>query len=202
MLGADKVFETMFTQIAQADPSGQAVLNHGGGRLRHQNLPACAHGHQTRRAVERSAVVVAVAQLGLARVQRHAHAQGAGLAPGLRLQTPLAGGDGDDAVEGRGKDSIQAIAGRLDDLAVVGLDGGAQDNVMPGQGGLHLFRMPVPKLGAALDIGEEEGDGAGREACEHATSEDAPAGESRWTSTTKYERLGERRQVTAPGHHH
>ena len=68
-----------------------------GGRG-HDDLATVCARHQARGAVDRTAVVVTVAQLDLARVQAHAHPQGPGDAPILPAQVLLGGSRGGKAV--------------------------------------------------------------------------------------------------------
>ncbi|HKW80359.1 MAG TPA: hypothetical protein VJQ49_05075 [Casimicrobiaceae bacterium] len=49
-----------------------------------------------------------------------------------------------------------AVAAHLDDPAVIVLDGGANDRVVPRQRDLHAVVLALPEAGAALDIGKQE----------------------------------------------
>jgi hypothetical protein len=48
-------------------------------------------------------------------------------------------------------------------VAVARFDGGAQEGIVQGEGGLHGVAVALPEGGGAGDVGEEEGDGAGGE---------------------------------------
>jgi hypothetical protein len=52
----------------------------------------------------------------------------------------------------------ERVPGGLEDAASAGFDRLPQSHVVPGEGEVHLFRVFLPELGAALDIGEEKGD--------------------------------------------
>ena len=54
-----------------------------------------------------------------------------------------------------------AIADGLVEDAVVGVDEALEDGQVPIDGLPHGGPVPLPQRGAALDVGEEEGDGAG-----------------------------------------
>jgi hypothetical protein len=55
----------------------------------------------------------------------------------------------------------KGVAHDLKDMAVMGLDGRAQDGVVPRPQGFPRIATLARKFGAALDVREEEGDGAG-----------------------------------------
>ena len=54
----------------------------------------------------------------------------------------------------------KGIADGLEDMAAVGFDGLAEQGVVVGEGETHGLGELLPELGAALDVGEQEGDGA------------------------------------------
>ena len=92
MLGPAKVFEALLAQIGQGRAPGELVAHQLGGGGGEQDLPSGGDRHQAGGAVERRAKIVAIAQLGLAGMQPHAHAQRAGEArPGFACQGLLAG---------------------------------------------------------------------------------------------------------------
>ena len=59
------------------------------------------------------------------------------------------------------KCDAESIADDLEDMALMGLEGFAQGGVMPLPTCFPLGGMRLGELRAALDVGEEEGDGAG-----------------------------------------
>ena len=81
VLGPCEVAQAVLAEVLQRDAGGQCVLEELRGGLRDEDLTAVGAGHEPRGAVHRWPVVVAVAQLGLAGVQAHAHAQLAEVAP-------------------------------------------------------------------------------------------------------------------------
>jgi hypothetical protein len=56
------------------------------------------------------------------------------------------------------KGSAKGIAHGFEDVAAVGLNGGAEESVVAGQRLLHRFEVLLPEAGAAFDVGEQEGD--------------------------------------------
>ncbi len=59
-------------------------------------------------------------------------------------------------VERIGKHGVNAVARRLDDLAMVALDGAPRELVVAGEGGAHALGHFLPEAGAPFDIGEEK----------------------------------------------
>ena len=51
---------------------------------------------------------------------------------------------------------VEGITDCLEDTSALGLDGMAEQLVVPGEGHAHLFRVLLPALGAALNIGKEK----------------------------------------------
>ena len=122
-----------------------------------------AGGQQAREAVQPGSEVVAVAGFGGGGVQRHADPQGADVCSGQgsAAQRPLGSERGGDGIRCRGEGRLHGIADRLEEHAAVGLDGRAQQGEVALDRGRHRRPVPLPQRGAALDVGEEEGDGAG-----------------------------------------
>ena len=61
-----------------------------------------------------------------------------------------------------GKEAVALTSASYRD-AVVSLDLGGEQRVVPGQGGPHVVGVLLPELGAALDVCEEVGDDSGRQ---------------------------------------
>ena len=164
-LGMLQVLEPMLAQVAQGDACGKLAAHQLLGRERDQRLPAMRDGAQPGTAVDGGAVVVALAQVGLAGVQRHAHAQRRGCRPGLGMQRLLEGGSGGDGIGGARKDgeAAVALAAWPHDMPIVLGDDLLDQRIMPHERLAHRIAVLLPERGAALDVGEEEGDGAGRQ---------------------------------------
>jgi hypothetical protein len=105
-------------------------------------------------AVEGEAEVVAVAQLGHAGVEGHAHAEGADFVPGLGVERVGSSGEG----------STEGIADSFEDTAAMSVDGVPEEHVMARKRRGHGLGMLLPEAGAALDVGEEKGNRPRRQA--------------------------------------
>ncbi len=112
--------------------------------------------HQSTRAVEGGAEVVAIALLGGSRVYPYASAQRAGRAPHLGEERAYRVGGGHDRVDRFREHRVDAVTGRLDDVAVFRLDRLAQDRVVTRECVAHCIGMLFPQSRRALEIGEEE----------------------------------------------
>jgi hypothetical protein len=146
--------------LAQVDQLRFALPEQGSSGGRQEDLPAVGGGHQPRGAVDGRPVIIAVAQLGLAGMERHTGAEGARVSPGLGLQ-PLLRGDGRlGGRRGRGKGGVQSIARLLDHGPAVGIDGLPEQGIMPRQGRRHGPGMRFPEAGAGLQVAEEKSHGA------------------------------------------
>jgi hypothetical protein len=123
--------------------------------------------HEARRAVEGRAEVVAVARLGLAQVDVHPHAQVAEAlaerAPILRRQRPLRVRRRHQGRVGVLERGVEGVAHRLEHQAAAFLDRRAQQRVVPRQGGGHGRAALLPARRRALDVREQEGQGAAGE---------------------------------------
>ena len=92
LLGTAEIFELVRAQVTERERRRQrdrATRFRGG--VREQDLAAVAQREHAGDAVERRAEVVAIAQLGHPGVERHAHAQRAGHAPGFCVERALGG---------------------------------------------------------------------------------------------------------------
>ena len=58
---------------------------------------------------------------------------------------------------------VNAITGHLNDVARMLLNDLTQDGFLAAKGVLHQIVLLLPERGAAFNIGEQEGDGAGRQ---------------------------------------
>ena len=72
-------------------------------------------------------------------------------------------GTGMQCGTGAAKGRTEFIPDGLEDIAIPGLDGLAQDAVMLVQSAAHEKGVFFPETGAPFDIGEEKGDLAGRD---------------------------------------
>jgi 3-oxoacyl-[acyl-carrier protein] reductase len=113
--------------------------------------------------VHGEADVAAVLDLGLARVQADAHPRRRLLGPVVAEERPLGlyrTPDGEDRSREGGEEGVSL---RVDDDAGVALDRFADEPVVRGEDiAVALAPERVQQPGRALDVGEEEGDGAAR----------------------------------------
>src|SRR5690348_8843995 len=85
-----------------------------GGCLREKHLIAMPDRKETNRTVESLTEVVAVTLLGVAGVQRHAHAQRTELRPVLGLKGLLGGNSGSQPICRDGKSGMETISPTFD----------------------------------------------------------------------------------------
>ena len=165
-LRAAEILEAVHPEVGQARVLGQPVDDEPRGRVRYEDLIAVPDGAQPSAADHGLAEVVAfVAQLRLARVDRHAHVEVAALGPLLTEEPSL-------RVD-RGGDGIGRACERRDDaVALPLLDGSnatmvsddlVEDLVVPRDGHRHRARSVLPPSRRPLDVSEEEADCAGRQ---------------------------------------
>src|SRR3954447_15246155 len=69
--------------------------------------------------------------------------------------------DGGNRMRCGGKGRLHRIAYHREERAAVPLNGGSQERQMACDSRRHRDLVPLPERGTALDVGEEEGDGAG-----------------------------------------
>ena len=129
--------------------------------LRQQHLAAMRRAHDARGAIHRWTEVVVVAVLDGADVQAAAHLQADALGSrrvGERLQERECR---DERVGRRVEHGEEPVAEHLDDRAAMALDRAARERVMALQRARHAIRLCFPQPGAALDVREQNGRGAG-----------------------------------------
>ena len=161
-LRSDQVLQSPLAHVAQRDIGRKMIAHQFLGGQRQQDLSAVRCFHQPRRAVQRRAIVITTALFRRAAVQGHPRLDGE-VAPGVGLQRPLRGKTRRNRIGRDRKRRMGTVASGLDDIAVVSLDGVAQDLIVVRQRLLHrrVLRLPQPR--AALDVGEQERDRAGRQ---------------------------------------
>ena len=158
-----EVLEPVLAEVAYGGPLGDGVLDQAAGGAGDDHLAAVGRPGDPGRAVDVDADVVVPAQHPLAGVQAHAHPHREPLRPGVGGQAPLGRHRGPDrrhrAREG-GEERV-ALGADLDPVPIP--DGPAQDGrvLVPDRrvASAQLLEQP----GRALDVGEQEGDGPGRQ---------------------------------------
>ena len=124
-------------------------------------MAAVPGGTDARGPVHADPHVALSSDLGLARVQSHAHLDRRSLGPGMGRQVALGVDGRSHRVVGRREADEEGIALGIDDPAVVGGESGAQELALRGQElVVSVLAKPGEQLGGALDVREEEGDRA------------------------------------------
>jgi hypothetical protein len=158
-----QVLETVRAQVAKVRVSRESLLHQGGSGLRQENLSSVRGSEEARHPVQRRSEVVATAWLDHAGVEGHPHPEGADLPPLLPEYGALGiEGSGDGCGSG-GKSGADLVAHALEDTTAVGLDGAMHKDIVARERRFHRRSMLLPEPGAALDVGEEKGNGAGWE---------------------------------------
>ena len=168
LLGAAEIFEAVFAQVAQRGLVGRSSATRSWVVMREQDLPAVAEREDAGDTVERRAEVVAVALLGQPGMQRHTHPQRAGRSPRFGVQRALRGQRGGQRIGGTREDRVDAIADRLENHTALRSDRLPQHGIVARKGGGHRLWVLLPQLRAAFDVGEAEGERAGRQRCGQA----------------------------------
>jgi hypothetical protein len=156
----ERLLEAVCAQFAQTGCRGERLLHSIGSCLGEEDLAAMPRRQHSRYPVEGGAKVVAVPRLRRPDVKGHTRAAAWRRATAL-LAAPWPGQGRGEGVGCRGEGGAELIADRLEDVPLVGFDGLAQDGVVVGEGALHGLGVLLPEPGAALDVGEEKGDGTG-----------------------------------------
>jgi hypothetical protein len=118
---------------------------------------------QSSSVVYRTTVVVTISQIGFPGVQSYTHPQGSGCVPRFGIDGLLYVRSGGDSIGSEGEDSEAAVPlpTRFHYVTVVPADNLLNEVIMTNEGRTHLLRELFPQLGAAFNIGEQEGDSAG-----------------------------------------
>ena len=168
VLGSRNVAQAVHAEVAELDAGWGIVAEHFLRGARDEDLAAVPHREQPRRVAQCEAghvlprLVLARVDLGGARVDGHADANRR-LAPRLAGEGVLGGQRSAHARRDGVKGGAERVAHDLENVAAVRLDRDPQDLVMPGERDPHRLGVPLPEPRAALDVGEEKGDGTGRE---------------------------------------
>ena len=97
-------------------------------------------------------------------MQRHTDPQRSdALGPPLLHNASLGIKGRSDRIRSGREGGLHRITDHLEEHAVVRLDGSAQEGQVAFDRRRHRRLVPLPQRGAPLDVGEEEGDGAGGE---------------------------------------
>ena len=112
MLRPPQVAQPVLSQVDEPVLLGQRVVEQLFGRGRHDDLSAVRHRHQPLGAVHRAAAVVAVADLGLARMDPHPDTHRLRDVPVVGEERPLCGNRSRDRVVGGREHGVEPVARR------------------------------------------------------------------------------------------
>ena len=155
----------MLTEVAQARPVRQRVAGQIVRRQREQHLSTMGGGQQARESIETRSEVVPIAWLAAAVWSAIRTVSGSSISgPRLRCQRPLGIERRGDGVRGGGEGGLDRVATTVLKSTPPWASMAARRSwKWRSTAGRHRLLVPLPERGAALDVGEEEGDGAGGE---------------------------------------
>ncbi len=160
-----EILQPVRTERLYARERRQVVATEIVRRLGEKRLTAVTSREKARDTVERRAEIVAVAHFDRAGVKRHAHAQLRSFGPRLAMERALRFECRGKSVGRRVERRAEGVPARLEDVAVVIVDAVAQQRIVARERSAHRIGVRFPQPRAALDVGEEQRDGAGRNVC-------------------------------------
>ena len=159
--GLGESAQLVHAEVAQRGPLRQRVAHAARGGRGEQRLSAVpGRGHALGAREGERGDIVAVARFRRSRVQAHAHAHGADFAPAFSMQRALRVQRRVERVAGVLERRAETIADDVEHAAVMRADRAFQQRVMARQRVLHRVGVLLEEPRRALDVGEEEGDGA------------------------------------------
>jgi hypothetical protein len=113
--------------------------------------------------VDGRTVIIPDSKISFTRVQCYAHTQRLLQWPGLLDHRDLNGARGRHAIRGstKNRETAVAFAPRSDHLPAIGSYQAFNQRIVPRQYGAHCVGVADPGAGAALDVGEQKGNGPG-----------------------------------------
>jgi len=158
-LGHQQVLKPMCTQIPQVVIRREVIGEKAARGFGEKHLIAIAGRQDPGQTVQTGGQVVAIARRCFTDVDRHAHTQGTEMAPVLGGKSTLASGGGGDGSGNGGEGRLHGVANGLEENTVLGRNGRVEQREVTLDHRPHRRGIALPARGAALDIGEEEGDG-------------------------------------------
>ena len=151
--------------LDQARAAGDRIAHHLARGRRHQHLRAVREAAQARTTDERRTVVASgYAQLGLARMDGHAHPHRSTVGPGLRGQRPLGVQRRRQRVAGARERRHRGVALALLDRRMPAVSGdGGRDQLALARHHVRGARGLPPETRRRLDVGQEKRDHPGRQ---------------------------------------
>ena len=152
----------MAPQILEVDLRGQRAADPRLGRRGEEHLAAMRGGAQARHPLDVEAHVAVADHLRRAGVHGHARGGEQAVRPGMGPEGALGGERGRERLRRLRKDAEERIALGAELVAACGPERVAEQGAVVGvQRGIAVAELQE-QPGRALDVGEEQGDGAGR----------------------------------------
>ena len=161
-LGRRQVLEAMLAEVSQARAGRHRAADERAGRLRREDLAAVGGRHDSRRPMDVDAHVDAGGQLSLAGVDADADLDVGASRPRLRGDRPLNADRGLDGVSGGPEDREERVTLGADLGAAAGT-GDPDELVVPREQRAVVGPELLDEPRRALDVGEQEGGGPGRQ---------------------------------------
>ena len=159
-LGLVEVLQPHLTELALRHAVGQSAGHERRRRRREEHLPAVTRRADPRGAMDVDSDVALLADDGFAGVEAHAHAKGVSVRPRIRVEGTLRRDRRGNRVAGAFEAEEECVALRVDLLTPSGSEGVADHAAVLGKRvGVSVAEL-LEQLGRALDVGEDEGDGA------------------------------------------
>ncbi len=156
VLARREVAQPHRAQVAQRHRVRQALADAIDHRLRKEDLAAVRGLHDSRGAVDGAAEEIVVAPLDEAEVQSRAYPKRDRARRRRHVERALQRYRRRERVDRIGERRVHAVAGHLDDDAVILVDGRARQAIVLGERAGHGLALPFPQARAALDVGEEQ----------------------------------------------
>ncbi len=161
-LGLGQVLELVLAEVVEARARRHRPADQRAGRLRHEDLAAMCGRHDPRRSVDVDAHVDAGGQLGLAGMDPDTDLDDGASCPRLRGHRPLDPDRGPESVAGGPEDREERVT-LCADLGADARAGGPDELVMPAEERSVVGSERLDEPGRALDVGEHESGGPGRQ---------------------------------------
>lgn len=163
LLGPVEVFELVSTEVAEMSVGRKLVLDELARRIRDENLSAVSHRPDAGRPMDAEADIALAGGPRLSRVQAHSHAHPQVLGPGVAFERALRIDRARDGIAGTGEGDEERVSLHVDLPAAMCLEAVAEDALMVGEDLVVASPQLLEEPRGALDVSEEECDGAGRQ---------------------------------------
>ena len=161
-LRSGEVLEPVLAEIEECNAGRGVVADERVGGLGHNDLPAMGGRHQARTSVDFRPVEVPVCAIGIAGVQAHSDSKRSDGSPRRPNKRALRRYRGTHRRCRGWKHREDAVARVADCAPAQDLNRISENAEVLSEGSRHLLRVGFPQASTPLDVGEEEGYGAGR----------------------------------------